>query len=217
MIRGLTYWLRGNLYVSVTNRVNSLSPVVLRGPSFTMPSESGFCKLSYENDTDFEPTSDMIFDAVDQAFEAGKIAVSSMDSEQVTFAGYGEPLLRAEVICDAATMIKDKRHGVPLRIKTNGLVSSSDASDLALRLRDSGIDKMCISLNSDNPKQHQEIMKPTTDAKFGDVCSFVIACVEAGLEVECTAVERPDVNISGVRALAMSLGATEFNKASFHP
>lgn len=37
-----------------------------------------------------------------------------------------------------------------------------------------------IGLNADNPKLYNDIMKPTGGAAFGDVCSFVIACVEVG-------------------------------------
>jgi hypothetical protein len=39
----------------------------------------------------------------------------------------------------------------------------------------------------------------------------------AGLDVECTAVERPGVNVAAVRSLALSLGASSFAASSFHP
>ena len=38
-----------------------------------------------------------------------------------------------------------------------------------------------------------------------------------GLNVTCTAVERPDVNIKGTREIAYSLGATNFETYSYHP
>lgn len=69
---------------------------------------------------------------------------------------------------------------------------------------------------ADNPKQYNDIMKPTGDAKFDDVCSFVIGCVESDMDVECTAVKIPGVNISGVRELAFALGAREFTENSYH-
>jgi len=40
---------------------------------------------------------------------------------------------------------------------------------------------------------------------------------EAGLGVECTAIERPGVNIASVRELAHSLGAIEFSSSTFYP
>lgn len=213
MIRGSTYWLRGNLYLAVTNKVNSTTFLSLRGPGFVMPSKS--CFQALENDQ--EPTSDMLHDCVEDAFEKGKIRVDSMDSEPITFAGLGEPLLRKDCIYETANKIKEHRHGVPLRVKTNGLIGSKDCASVASMLKSSGIDKMSISLVSDNPKQYQDIMQPMNGLKFQDVCSFVIACVEADMEVECTAVDRPDVNVSAVRALSLSLGAQHFSVATFFP
>jgi hypothetical protein len=51
-VKGLTYWLGNNFYVSLTNRCNSVSLLAARGPGFEMPSESGFCELP----ADYEPT-----------------------------------------------------------------------------------------------------------------------------------------------------------------
>ena len=76
-----------------------------------------------------------------------------------------------------------------------------------------GIDKMAIALQSDNPKQYNELMQ----GDFNKVCGFVVACVEKGLEVECTAVKRDDVKIDAVRALALSLGATNFTTSTYFP
>jgi TatD family-associated radical SAM protein len=163
-----------------------------------------------------EPTSDTLLHAVDQAFENGQIAVSDMDSAPITFAGYGEPLLRPDLLCNTAQLIKERRHGVPLRVKTLGLVSMDKATDVASELKDSGIDLISIGLHANNPPQYKSIVHPLGKEGFSEVCSFIIACVEAGLEVECQAVETPGVNVSDVRKLALSLGAHHFTTQSFH-
>jgi hypothetical protein len=41
--------------------------------------------------------------------------------------------------------------------------------------------------------------------------------IHVGLDVECTAVERPDVNVTAVRALALSLGAATFSSSPYFP
>jgi hypothetical protein len=74
-----------------------------------------------------------------------------------------------------------------------------------------------VALISDNPKQYQDIVNPTNGAGFGDVCNFIVACSSLGMQVTCTAIERPDVNISKVRALSSALGATNFKSQSYHP
>ena len=158
----------------------------------------------------------MLLAAVDEAFDQGRITVLDMDSAPITFAGYGEPLLRPEVIYDTAQSIKEGRHGVPLRLETNGLVSLTQSLDVASRLKDSGIDHISIGLHAENPSQYQKLVQPLDKKGFGEVCSFVMACVEAGLDVECRASEAPGVNISSVRQLALSLGAHDFKSDSYH-
>jgi pyruvate-formate lyase-activating enzyme len=90
-----------------------------------MPPSANFSLLH------FEPDAEMINEAVNDAFEASKITVTSMESEEITFAGFGEPLLRADVIKDAAKLIKLNRHGVSLRIKTNGLIQSKECASVS--------------------------------------------------------------------------------------
>ena len=159
----------------------------------------------------------MLHDAVEKAFEDEQVAVLDMDSAPITFAGYGEPLLCPQVIYDTCHLIKEGRHGVPLRVKTNGLIGLDESAQTASRLKDCGIDRVSIGLHAENPSQYQKLVQPLDKKGFSEVCSFVINCVEAGLEVECQAVEAPGVDISAVRRLALSLGAQEFKSISYHP
>ncbi len=176
MNKGISYCLRNKLYLSLTNSCNSNTFLQLRGPSFQMPSSSQFRLL----EEGFEPTAMDLFLAVDRAFDGGMIGVSSMDSDEITFAGLGEPLLRLEVLTECASLITEKRHGARLRVKTNGLILSSDSSVVAESIKRSGISDMSICLASDNPVQYDRIMSPQCEASFSDVCGFVVACVEAG-------------------------------------
>jgi TatD family-associated radical SAM protein len=222
MIKGLSYWLRGNLYIGVTNKVNTISAVAVRGPGFVMPKSSEFSKLYMEDQLyspkpiEIDATPQMIFNVVDEAFNDGKIAVDSMDAAPITFAGYGEPLLGLDTMCDAAGLIKESRHGVRLRVKTNGLVATADCCNVASLLGSAGIEHVSINLMSHNPKQYSELMQPHKNLKFGDVCSFIIACAEAGLTVECTTVAHPSIDTAAVRALARSLGAHDFSVGTYH-
>jgi hypothetical protein len=229
-MKGLAYWLNNRLYLSVTNRLNSVSPLALRGPSFVMPASSGFVPLASE------PSAEDIVHAIDQAFDEGKIGISSMGSEEITFAGLGEPLLRSDVLLESALLIKEKRHGVQLRIRTNGLIMSSQTQELARNLKSAGFKLISVSLVSDNPKQYADIVKHVGPADFGDVCAFIMACSEAGKEfssigtiwlglilsslglmVTCGAVARPDVKIARVRALSEALGAHSFREYAYFP
>ena len=59
---------------------------------------------------------------------------------------------------------------------------------------------------------------PVFSLKLGhsEVCGFARACVAAGLEVECTAVAAPGVDLAAARALSEELGATSFRERSYH-
>lgn len=192
MVPGLSYWVRNKLYIALTNECVSLSPIALRGPSFIMPKDSLFQPLSWE------PVPSEIMLEIDNAFNSNKISITSMGSDEITFAGLGEPLLRIQTLIDSAFLIKQKRHGVPLRLKTSGLVHSRDCervqeypiqnfdfkfySQFARSLKDADIDKISISLLADNPKDYESIMQPHNGANFSDVCTFIISCVEKGNE-----------------------------------
>ncbi len=104
-----------------------------------------------------------------------------MTSDEITFAGYGEPLLRLDCIGEVVRTIRDSRHGTRFRVKTNGLILTRDCNLVAQTLIESGLKHVSIALMADNPKLYHDIVKPTNGAGFGDVCSFTIACVEAGL------------------------------------
>lgn len=128
-MRGLTYVLRNKLYIALTNQCISASPLQLRGPSFQLPASANFHPL------EAEPSSDEVFKAVDDAFTNGLIGVSSMDSDVITFAGIGEPLLRLDTLHQASTQIFEHRHGAQLRVKTNGLISLKFGSKVCVRAR----------------------------------------------------------------------------------
>ena len=131
MIRGLSYFVRDKLYLAVTNQVNSVTSIQARGPGFEWGSK--FVKLSSE------PTPQDLYVAVTDAFEKNLIKVDSMEADEITFAGYGEPLLRYDVIAEASKLIKESHHGVPLRVKTNGLIETGVASNVALELKEAGM------------------------------------------------------------------------------
>ena len=80
-MRGLTYFLRSNLYITLTNECNAFTSLYLRGANFKMPEASGFQPL----EEGVEPTAEDILKAVDEAFDAGKISGFSLSFNCSTF------------------------------------------------------------------------------------------------------------------------------------
>ena len=173
-MKGFTYWIEKKLYIALTNECNSISPLTLKGPSFQSFKTWKLAPLI------IEPTADDILNEVNLAFDSNKIVVDSMHSEAITYAGIGEPLLRKDVLFESARLIKLHRHGVPLRVRTNGLILADQSLAIAAELKECGIKNVSVSLVSDNKEQYSRIMKPTTKANFTDVCTFIINCAEMG-------------------------------------
>lgn len=82
-----------------------------------------------------------------------------------------------------------------------------------------------MALATADPDEYLTLMQPeklrmspvfSLQLGHGEVTTFVSACLSAGLEVECTAVAAPGVDVSAAESLATRLGAT-FRSRSFHP
>ena len=140
--------------------------------------------------------------------------------------------MRLDDLLSTVSLVKSRQTGIAFRVNTNGLPDASVVakllqSDLVAlggddARRETRIQSISVSLPCDNPTQFDQIAYPSDylipqGKGFSDVCSFICMLAEAGVSVECTAVEREGVNITATRALAMSLGATSFRVRSYHP
>lgn len=210
---GITYTLGRALYVALTNRSNACTLIASRGPGFIVPPASGFAPL--QNDPGAPEVIEEVLKALDSA---------SAPSE-LCFAGVGEPLLRLRTLQEVAAGIKAQKPDLRMRINTNGLMPSSEAAGVAAQLKKCGVSAACVALASSDAAQYETLMQPeklryspVMELPLGlkEVTAFTKACVETGLEVECTAVEAPGVDIEAARLLAESLGAS-FRARTWHP
>ena len=223
---GYAYILRNSLYLSLTDRNTAgLSLMDARGPSFTMPADSGFSLLG-----ESEPSVTELVGLVDQFYEQlsdGSLGGMGELDRGVCFAGAGEPLIRVDDLLEIVRQVKARRNGVPFRINTNGLVGQEVAESIVGSgllhkheedtRRETGIDKISVFLPASDPKSFAEVVRPKEGRGFGDVCGFITTLAEAGATVECTTVGRPGVDTSSVAKLGAAFGAQEFRIRSFYP
>ena len=150
------------------------------------------------------------------------------NDQGVAFAGAGEPLLRLDALLETVRLLKARRNGLAFRIVTSGLAGSDAAetliqsglvatADQGDQRRETRIQTISVALQADNPNLYTKLVSPPAGLGFADTCGFISTLAEAGVEVECTAVEHPDVNIGATRQLAMALGATQLRVRSFFP
>mmetsp|Transcript_50272 Transcript_50272/g.108950 ORF Transcript_50272/g.108950 Transcript_50272/m.108950 type:complete len:222 (-) Transcript_50272:356-1021(-) len=211
----ITYTLRSALYVALTDRSNAKTLIASRGPGFQMPHASGFASLASE------PSSAEAIAAIQ-----GALAAASYTS--VCFAGLGEPLLRLPELEDTARWLRLHNPDLPIRVATNGLVSSAMAASVAKRLREVGVCSVSVALASSDASQWQRLACPeyfadrewqgltgkvagasvSSAPELGDVCCFVKELVAAGCDVECTTVAAPNVSLEAAFALSHELGAS---------
>ena len=144
----------------------------------------------------------------------------------VCFAGWGEPLLRLDTVSETVRMVRETRHGIPWRINTNGL----HGVDVAEALSEFAVDHdgrhpfiVSVMLAAETPPKYAKLMQPTAASTggeqrgFTDVCNFIMALAERGVNVEATAVEAPGVNIRKLKQMAAGLGAREFRARPYFP
>ena len=100
--------------------------------------------------------------------------------------------------------------GAQFRLNTLG-VGATDAIFDALKL----VDTVSIFLPAADATKYDELLQPREPGAFEDACAFVQRAAASGAHVEVTAVDRPDVDVAAVEALATSLGAAQFRTRSW--
>jgi molybdenum cofactor biosynthesis enzyme MoaA len=95
----------------------------------------------------------------------------------------------------------------PLRLTTNGLVQSPET--VVDKLKDAGIQSLSVALMTADRTQYDELMTPMIPDGHEKVCKFIDVAIKAGLDVETTAVDRPDVDKKKAEDLARDMNVPE--------
>eukprot|EP00941_MAST-03F_sp_MAST-3F-sp1_P005890 g5890.t1 len=202
------------LYLTITNKCNATPWSVIRGKGYRLPLSHAFPKLK----DGFEPTASDVLEVVEGAYIDGRTPPSDIIFDNTL----GEPLMRLPIIIESAQSIKEKRHGVPITVRTNGLSGATGASELAkadpgdnFKVKNLHVE---VQLAAHNPSCYLEIMQPNDSSMadgvraFSEVCSFVATAVEelGSDAVTCVVVDRPECDVRAAKALASSIGAGHF-------
>ncbi len=154
-----------------------------------------------------EPRLDDLLQEIENEFS------SQEKIESIVISGEGEPTLRLEDTIELVCRIKSLANTLPsgqpvpsIRLTTNGLVASS--FNLPQRLWDSGVSSISVGLMTWNANQYNNVVRPLDKTGFDTVCKFITDAVkvDGNLEIEATAVDRPDVDKARTESLAASLG-----------
>lgn len=182
----ITYNIGDRLYINVTNRCTNNCAFCIR------KSERG---VGYNLWLEREP-------------DAGEV-ISSLGNlkpySEIVFCGYGEPLIRLDLIKEVAGHIK-RNHGKILRVNTNGHADLIHGQGSVKNLRDL-VDRINISLNAHDTASYLEICRPSLgENAYEAVIGFAKSCVGIIPEITLSVVQWPGVDVDKCREIAEKLG-----------
>ncbi len=184
----ISYPIRNSLYLNITNRCTAAC-------TFCVRYHTDFVK-GHNLRLDEEPTAEEL---IAQIGDPGRYA-------EIVFCGYGEPLLRLDVV--KAVAVEVKRRGGKVRIDTNGHANLIHKRNVLPELAGL-VDAVSVSLNAQNAELYEKISQP----KFGietyeSVKDFIREAKKYIPDVTATVVSLPEVDTDACRRIAEELGAT---------
>jgi TatD DNase family protein len=182
----ITYPIRNSLYLNVTNRCTSACTFCVR--YFTDFVKGHNLRLADE------PT------AEDLIREIG----DPKRYDEIVFCGYGEPLLRLDVVKAVAAEVK--RLGGRVRIDTNGHGNLIHKRSILPELRGL-VDAVSVSLNAQNAELYDKISQPKFPGAYEAVKEFIAEATKHIPDVTATVVTVPGVDVDACRRTAEDLGA----------
>ncbi|HEX9021659.1 MAG TPA: TatD family nuclease-associated radical SAM protein, partial [Nitrospirota bacterium] len=124
---------------------------------------------------------------------------------EIVFCGYGEPLLRLDVV--KAVSAEVKRLGGKVRIDTNGHANLIHKRNILPELAGL-VDAVSVSLNAQNAELYEKLTQPKFGREAYDaVREFIREATKYIPEVTATVVSAPEVDIDACRRIAEGLGA----------
>lgn len=146
------YKFEGKMYINITNGCPCRCVFCIRNNADTI-SDNDSLWLEHEPD----------FDEIVAAFEAfDKTGIT-----EAVFCGYGEPMVRADMVVRTAEYIK-KNSKLNIRLNSNGLVKLIHPN-FDLNSLKGLIDSVSISLNAPDAKRYNEVTQPSFGERAFDV------------------------------------------------
>ena len=151
----LVYELENKIYINLTNRCTN------------------DCIFCLRNDKDDVCGKTLWLD--NENFSA-KDVIAQLDnfklSNEIVFCGYGEPLLKLEILKEVSKYIKEKYPDTKIRINTNGHANFVYKRNIAPELKGL-IDEISVSLNASTSKEYDELSQPKIENAYDEVKKFI--------------------------------------------
>ncbi|MDI6890931.1 MAG: YchF/TatD family DNA exonuclease [Thermodesulfovibrionales bacterium] len=181
----ITYKIRDNLYLNITNRCTNSCSFCVRFITDYVKGHN--LRLSRE-----------------PAEEELKIAIGDPSRyREIVFCGYGEPLMRLDLVKGLAKWVKQSKGMV--RINTNGHGNLINGRNILPEL-EGIVDSISVSLDAHDEETYNKICKPVYRNAFREVIEFIREAKKYIPLVQATVVELEGVDIGKCREITDELG-----------
>lgn len=130
-------------------------------------------------------------------------------SSEVIFCGYGEPMLKFEVLRQVAKYIKETYPEIKIRVNTNGHANFIYKKNVVPELVGL-VDEFSVSLNASNSEEYDELSQPKFENAYEEVKKFIKCSADAGIETVASIVDGYKgrrLDVEKCREIAECLGA----------
>ncbi|PLX99321.1 MAG: radical SAM protein [Desulfuromonas sp.] len=182
----IAYVIRHSLYLNITNRCTNKCTFCAKFRDFTVKGH----QLCLEHEPDL---SEVIAAIGDPA-----------QFDEVVFCGYGEPLLRLDLVKEIAAWLK--KEGKRVRINSDGQANLVYGRNILPELS-SLVDAISISLNAADATTYQKYCQSDFGEKgYEAIRAFLVEAKKTIPSVTATAVALPGLDIDACRKVADELG-----------
>lgn len=188
----LVYELENKIYINLTNRCTNDCIFCLRKDKDDVCGQ----KLWLDSED---------FTAQDVISQLKEFTISN----EVVFCGYGEPLLKLDILKEVAQYLKDTYINVKIRINTNGHANFVYKRNIVPELVGL-IDEISVSLNGSTSQEYDELSCPKFQNAYDEVKKFIKECSNAGIKTVASVVNNykgRKLDIEECKKIATSLGA----------
>lgn len=139
-----------------------------------------------------------------------------MVHKELTFCGYGEPLIRFEEVIKIAKYVRENLPEVKIRINTNGHGNYLAKRNIVPDLKPY-IDSISISLNAQNEEEYNKISSPKIQNAYFEMLKFARECAKEGIDTTMSIVtnfepETYNIDIEKCKEIAENIGAKFRNR-----
>jgi len=182
----IAYRIRDSLYLNLTNRCSNACTFCAKFKEFVVKGHA----LKLDHEPDFAEVIRAIGDPT--------------RFKEVVFCGYGEPLLRLELVKEVADWLH--KRGVKVRINSDGQANLVHGRDILPELAGL-VDTLSVSLNAADDETYQRICRsPFGKEAYEGVKDFLRRAPAHIPEVIATMVMLPGIDVAACRAVAKELG-----------